>query len=317
MKKIVVLYIGNDWDKDIPIFNDATRKAFEDWHTRALKKKVEIFRASLDWYNQEKNIFTKSWAYRNNAWVKVETSIVPDLIFDKIPGKYEHALFEKKMAITQKVKVYNHPLFRSAFNSKFNQYLILKDFMAPSFLATNAKELQESMDKISSSKVVIKPLYGSGGFGIIINEKEKIEINSVILPVIVQEFIESNNGIPGFSQDQEIADLRMIFMNHKLMYALSRIAKQGSYFTNFHQGAEVISVPVQLIPKIAKRKTRKIVKLLSIFSEANYSLDFMFDNSGNPFLVEINTTPGFDLLNIVGDEKIKEKYYREIYKLMK
>ena len=106
-------------------------------------------------------------------------------------------------------------------------------------------------------------------------------------------------------------------MNHKLIYALSRIAQNGSLFTNFHQGATAVLVSDKFISKKLKEISQKIVDKLSIFPEANYSLDFMFDDSGKPILVEMNTTPGFDLLNIVGDEKIKDKNFKEFIKIIK
>jgi len=43
----------------------------------------------------------------------------------------------------------------------------------------------------------------------------------------------------------------------------------------------------------------------------------MFDDFGNPILVEMNTTPGLDLLGIVGNEKIKDKNFKEFTKIIK
>jgi ribosomal protein S6--L-glutamate ligase len=220
------------------------------------------------------------------------------------------------MATSKKVKWFNSPLFRTVADNKLNQYLLFKDFMPTTYLATSKKEYVESVRKIKSHKAVIKPFYGSGGFGIVINEKKDVIKLKVEFPVLVQEFVKSNYGIPGFSKQMEIADLRMVYMNHKLVYALSRIAKKGSLFTNFHQGATAVLVPETKIPKVVKEAAKKIVDKLSIFPEANYSLDFVFDNSGKPVLMEMNTTPGFDLLHIVGDEKIKDKNFKEFISVL-
>lgn len=315
-KKIVVIYHGDDWKKDIPFISGPTRESFQDWHIRGLKNNIEMYRASLGWYDIKNNVFKKSWAYRNGKWLKIETPVKPDLIFDKIMGKRDFSLFNKKMRIQSKVKIFNNPLFRTILDNKLSQYIILSDFMAASFLANNENELKSVIKKIESSKVVLKPLYGSGGFGIIIEEKNKIFKNKIMYPVLAQEFIKSTGGIPGFSKKKEISDLRMIYMNHKLIYALSRIAKAGSLFTNFHQGARAVLVPDKFISAEVKKMSNAIVKKLSIFPEANYSLDFIFSDSGKPVLVEMNTTPGFDLLNIVGNEKIKEKNFREFSKIL-
>lgn len=307
-KNVVVVYFGSDWKRAIPLQNAVpTRESFEYWHEKSLKKGVAMYRASINWYDYKKNVFKKSWAYRNKKWIKVEKPIRPDLIFDKIMGKRDYAMFDFKLKLTKKTKLFNHPLFRTMTDNKLAQYLILGEFMPQSFLATNQKDLEKTLKKIRSSKVVIKPLYGSGGFGILIDEKKKIKSKKVEYPVFVQEFIRSEKGVPGFSEKDEVADLRMIFMNHKLIYALSRIAKTGSLFTNFHQGATAVLVPENKIPVSVRKMAAAIVRKLSIFPEANYSLDFIFTNAGQPILVEMNTTPGFDLLHIVGTEKIKEK----------
>ncbi|MFA5871782.1 MAG: YheC/YheD family protein [Parcubacteria group bacterium] len=316
-KKIIVVYYGSDWKRKVPL-GDAvsTRVSFEDWHERGLECGVGLYRASIGWYDAKKNVFTKSWAYRNKRWLKITKPVKPDLIFDKIMGKRDYALYDYKMETSKKVKWFNSPLFRTIADNKLNQYLLFKEFMPTTYLATSQKEYSESIKKIKSKKAVIKPFYGSGGFGIVIDEKKNVIKLKATFPVLVQEFVKSNYGIPGFSKNMEIADLRMVYMNHKLIYALSRIAKKGSLFTNFHQGATAVLVPEVKIPKIAKDTARKIVEKLSIFPEANYSLDFVFDNSGKPVLMEMNTTPGFDLLHIVGDERIKDKNFKEFISVL-
>jgi len=303
--------MGDDWKKDLPMPRSApTRESFEYWHELGLKHGVEMFRGSIKWYDMKKNVFRKAWAYRDKKWIKIRKSIKPDMLFDKIKGVRDYALFDFKMEISKKVKIFNHPLFRTMFDNKLSQYLILEEFMPKSFLAIDRKSLKEAIGNISSKKVVLKPPYGSGGFGIkIVNKKQALK-SKTDFPVFVQQFIKSEKGIPGFSKKDEIADLRMIYINHKLAYSLSRIAKKGSLFTNFHQGATAVLVPERSIPISARKIAKKIINKLSIFRDTNYSLDFIFTNSGKPILVEMNTTPGFDLLHIVGDEKIKEAYFK-------
>lgn len=314
-KKIVVIYNEDDWAVEIPFASAPTRASFEDWHERGLRNGVEMYRANIGWYNKETCTFEKSWAYRDKKWLKITEPIKPDLIFDKLAGKHDYSLFDFKMEVAEKIKIFNHPLFRTMLDNKLAQFLFLGEFMPNSLLATNPKEFELAMQKVVSSKAVVKPLYGSGGFGIIIEDKDKISIDKVSFPVLIQEFIKSENGIPGFSKDKEVADLRMIFINHKLIYSLSRIAKSGSLFTNFHQGASAVLVPEEKIPASAKEMATKIVQKLNVYPEANYSLDFIFTNSGEPLLVEMNTTPGFDLLHIVGNEELKEKHFQEFIKI--
>lgn len=305
MKNIVAIYYGDDWDKEVPISSDFTRKAFEQWHEESLKKDVAFYRASISWYNLEKNVFEKSWAYRDGKWLKITEAVTPDLIYDKLGGKRDYELFDLKMRIAQKVKIYNHPLFRTMVDNKIAQCLIFQEFMPSSFIATNAQEFELVLAKIGSDKVVVKPIYGSGGFGIVIEDKEKVAKKEFEFPVLVQEFILSQKGIPGFSEADEVSDLRLVYTNHKFIYAISRIAKEGSLFTNFHQGATGLIVPKDRIPESVHAMALRIQQKLEIFPQAQYSLDFIFDNAGKPYLVEMNTTPGVDLVTELGDEKTK------------
>lgn len=313
MKNIVIIYKSDDWQKKIPISNLNTRKAFEDWYKRGHKVGVKFYRASIDWFDLDNYVFKKAWTFENDKWLKVRKAIRPNLIFDKVSGKYDYELFELKKRISQKVEIFNDPYFRTIFNNKLSQYMILSDFMPQTIVVNSNIETERALKKIKSNLVVAKPLYGSGGFGIMIDEKKVIRSAKLEYPILLQEFIETT-GVPGISTKKEVSDLRLVYLNHRIGYALSRIAQRGSLFTNFHQGAQAVLVLPRKIPDNVRKIADEIVKKIGIFPKANYSLDFIFDKSGKPFLVEINTTPGFDLLNTIGTEEIKEKYFSDFIK---
>lgn len=317
-KNIVVVYWGNDWGKTQPLQRaESTRKSFEFWHEEGSTVNINMYRASLQWYNLDKNIFTRAWAFRDNKWIKVRGPIKPDLIFDKVMSKRNYNLFELKMQIAQKVNFFNNPTFRSIIDNKLSQYLILEPFMAQSFFAINKKELVQSLRKVKTDKVVIKPIYGSGGAGIIIGDKADVLRKKITFPVLIQTFIKCSKGIPGIKGVDGVADLRMVYMNHRLVYALSRIAKKGSLFTNFHQGATAVLIEKKRIPIKIIKIAKEIVKKLSMFNHCNYSLDFIYGDDGRPYLIEMNSTPGMDLLHELGDKRLKEKHFHSLIELVK
>jgi glutathione synthase/RimK-type ligase-like ATP-grasp enzyme len=215
--------------------------------------------------------------------------------------------------MSQKVKLYNSPIFKTLLGNKLAQYLYCKDVMAPSWLADTPEELASIFSQTTDTDIVLKPLYGSGGKGILIGEKASLIKEPLEFPLLVQTFVPAK-GIPGFSNPEELADLRLVYINHELIYAISRIAKPSSLFTNFHQGATAVMVPLEKIPSSALALADGIVKKLEVFSEANYALDLMFDLSLKPFLVEINTTPGFDLLREFGDKDTNQRYFQAFIK---
>ncbi|MEI7890471.1 MAG: YheC/YheD family protein [bacterium] len=316
MKNIVIAYAGDDWKKEIPITNEGTRLAVQDWMKRAEKANIELYRASIKWYDLEKNVFTKAWAYRNNVWEKIEKEISPDLVYDKILSKYDYPMLEFKLQMAQKTILFNSPLFRATFNNKLSQYVMFGEFMPMSKVANNKAELIAAIGKFSAEKIVIKPLYGSGGFGIFIGERKKALSENYSFPVLVQEFVLSEKGIPGISKETEIADLRLVYQGGKLAYALSRIAAPKSLFTNLHQGASGKMISLDLIPKNLEEILKRINKKINVFHNPQYSLDFIFDNFGKPYFIEMNTTPGIDLVTMLADEKTKQENFESISELL-
>jgi glutathione synthase/RimK-type ligase-like ATP-grasp enzyme len=311
MKKIVVIYWSDDWHKDVPISAEATRLAFQEMQAEGLKVGLDFYRASWKWLDLKTGLFEKAWNFRDGLWHKIAGPIKPDMIFDKLKGQRDFETFDSKMELSKKVRIYNSPVFRVNFDNKFAQYLILSNFMPKTVLIESRSQLELAFDGIKSKQVVVKPVYGSGGFGIYIGDKNLSKIPDEGYPLIAQEFIDGS-GIPDFTPKGALADLRMIYMNDKLLYSLSRVAKKGSLFTNFHQGAVPVLVPEESIPESAKNLAAEINKKMVLFKDANYSLDFIFDKSGEPLLVEVNTTPGFDLLRFVGGPKLAKKYLMEL-----
>ncbi len=317
MKNIVIMYAGDDWKKEIPITNEGTRMAIADWMVRAEKANIGLYRASIKWYDLEKNIFTKAWTFRGGVWRKMETEIPVDLIYDKVLSKYDYSLLDFKLKIAQKTLLFNSPLFRAVFSNKLSQYAAFGEFMPFSQVANNQMELSQAIKKNPDEKIVIKPLYGCGGAGIFIGDKKGALKKEFNYPVLVQEFILSEKGLPGISENSEISDLRLVYQGGKLAYALSRIAAKGSLFTNLHQGATGKMIPEKLIPVSLEKMVEKINQKIAVFANVQYSLDFIFDNNGKPYFVEMNTTPGIDLVTLLADEKTKQANFDFIKNLLK
>ena len=161
-----------------------------------------------------------------------------------------------------------------------------------------------------------KPLQGSGGFGIVIGNKETILNEEFIYPILLQDFVKNENGIPGFSEMGELADLRITYINHEPLYALSRIAQNGSLFTNMHQGAISKRVPLEKIPENVWKIAEKITDKLKMFSRAQYSLDFFFDENGKPFFIEMNSVPGLCLIEDLKDPELQQQDFEAFINIL-
>lgn len=315
-KVLYILYNEDDWGFSLPLQSSLeTRLSFEEFYTFAEAQGWRVYRSNIDWCDNQTGLFSKAWTFHDQEWVKIENPPKPTAFFDKVAGKYDYSLFEKKMALAEHIPFINSPTFRTLFDNKWNQYLIFSEWMPSSFLAENQKQLGDVLNKISSSKAVVKLLYGSGGKEVTIGEKSELLQEHFTFPVIVQEFV-STAGVPGFSQKAEIADLRLVFIGDELVYALSRVAKEASLFTNFHQGATAVLVPIDKIPKNCLETATAVRSKISYFKKSYYSIDFMFNLAGEPIFIEINSTPGFDLLHLVGPEELRKQHADNLLALL-
>lgn len=312
-KNVVMIYTGDDWASSTPITGSPlTTRAFEDWFQRAERHGFEMYRAEITWYDVAPGVFRKAWGYRNKRWQKITDAIRPDYILDKCAGKDSWPFFNLKKQIAGKCKIVNDPIFRATVDGKAQQYLILGEFMPRSWLADTEASLRERLASLPADRIVVKPLYGSGGKGIVIASPPQVlsQAKDLPYPVLVQEFITSTVGVPGFSKPPCLADLRVIFSNHRPICALSRTAKPGSLFTNLHQGAAAKLVPLERIPASVKPMIAKITARLKFFPEVIYTLDFIFTNEEKPVLIEMNTTPGADIIYNLGNETVREVFFR-------
>jgi D-alanine-D-alanine ligase-like ATP-grasp enzyme len=60
---------------------------------------------------------------------------------------------------------------------------------------------------------------------------------------------------------------------------------------------------------------REIQAKLKQFEKVHYSLDFMFSVDKKPIFIEINSTPGFDLLRLVGSPALRERHAEKLLSL--
>ncbi len=311
-KNAIVIYSGDDWASEQPeTGSETTTQALAEWCTFGLQNKINVYRAEIHWYDEQAKVFTKAWTFTAGSWKKITQPITPNVVIDKTAGAQGVEIMALKMALTQTCRMVNHPLFRSLLGSKAAQYLCLGEFMPRSYIASNSRELTEACSQLTAGRVVVKPLHGSGGFGIVIDTPlEIMKKNDITFPVLVQEFKDNTIGVPGFSKAPGLADLRIIFSNHQMIYALSRQAKEKSLFTNIHQGAQAQKVPLAAIPKSVMKITRAIDQRLSFFPYALFTLDFLFDDQERPWLMELNTSPGLDIIYLTGSPSDRAKFFQ-------
>ncbi len=312
MKKVVILYDEDDWNQKKPYKkNNPYGHCYEYLYTLAEKKGIKFFRAYIRWYAGNK-IFSKAWTYdiKKKKWIKVK-NIKADFCEDKISPKPE--LKKLKLKIEKEVGMMNSVKMSYAVNNKWRVARIFKKISPKTFLIKNKFDLKKYISKIKTNKMVLKPIIGSGGEGILILEKNKPAKKELsIKNYIMQEFIDTSKGIPELIDS--IHDLRMVIINGKIIYSYLRIPEGGSLLSNVHQGGRMIDIKNSQIPKKALKIFKKVDKKLKKFKPRLYTVDVFFKNK-KAYLVEINTMPG--ILFNKDAKKIQTKFYNAIIDTLK
>lgn len=313
MKKVLILFGKSKWRKSRPFENKDYQYSYEYFYTLCKKSGIQMYRASYEWYDYKKNIFKYAWIYedKNAQWRRV-FNIKPDLIFDKTKARLE--IYYMKELISQKYQFINNLEFTQIIDNKFLNALLFEKWSKKSWLVNSREELTTVLPKIKTSRIVLKPLAESGGKDVLILRKkksyEKVRAGKLWL---VQEFIDSSSGIPGFSKGYH--DLRLVFVNDKLLYALMRQPAKGKLLANLAQGGSLRIVPLDKIPKSVYPIIGQANQILETFNPRIYSIDLMFDKKKKPWVVELNSMPG---LYFTPEEKpYMVKMYREMLKVFK
>ena len=146
---------------------------------------------------------------------------------------YLYATHLLEVAERKGVKVINKPSSLRASNEKLGA-LRYSHLMAPTIVASKVNDLMNFAEV--NEDVVIKPLGGKGGQGVIRLNKESPGIKALIqlitsqeqLPVMMQKFIpEVQNG-----------DKRIIIVNGDPLGSINRIPQSGDFRSNLAMGGQ-------------------------------------------------------------------------------
>lgn len=125
----------------------------------------------------------------------------------------------------------NNKLYTTTFNDPNNTFLPI------TYVSKNKEFIRQMIDDMPGDKVILKPLVGSGGHGVIVLEKNaQSNINSILdfyihgsgdsNYIIIQEYIEG----------AEEGDIRVLMLNGKFIGAYNRKPPEGDIRANIQIG---------------------------------------------------------------------------------
>ncbi len=172
----------------------------------------------------------------------------------------------------------------------------MPEFSPLTFFVSNENEYRAALQKIPTEQFAWKPNRGMNGIGVRILEKKFFTLDREMreaLPegVVIQEFIDTQKGIPGICNSYH--DLRIVTINEEKVLSHVRIPSNGSLVSNYHQGADITEVQINSLPKsILDFYERVHAKVLERFPHPMYSMDIGMSPSG-PRLFELNGHTAF------------------------
>ena len=152
--------------------------------------------------------------------------------------------------ISKKVKIINNPSSVRNVSEKLFSINFMK-YMPPTLISENLKEIKSFFR--SHKSVVVKPINGFSGNNVILlksfNAKKIIKLLKIHNHLFIQKFLpDVSNG-----------DKRVFIIKGKIVGAISRVPKKGSFLSNMSKGAKA-----KLINLTNKeiRASKAIAKLL-------------------------------------------------------
>jgi len=271
------------------------------------------------------------WVFARNRWSKIQRHGHANVVFDKVSP------------VNKKVQAHRELLFSAPHIRPFNDLSVLNLFLdkqmtfnkfgdntipTVSIKDGTMKSIHAAhslLDKMVgahpqkgdfSTGIVMKDRYGAGGNDIYKFKKNQHDrVRRVMkqkkdMSFILQPFTKFNKGYQ-HNNINVSADIRLIYLNGKIVQTYIRMAKKRSYLCNEHCGGLLKYIRTQDVPSIVMSHAKKILKTLNT-SCSLFALDFIVSNNGNVYLIEGNTGPGLDWNPSIRENELKAKSFIRI-----
>lgn len=300
-KSILVLHSGKTGNR-APKLSHEMEELYEIWSHIGAKQGFELFRGSIFDFTGE--CFKRVWLRRTSGWYRIGGVCRPTAVYDKSRLFNESAnvfnldVFWRREALSEHVRVVNHPYFSRLLSNRAFLPVIFKDAMPEAIL----REPREVVHNPKRSRIVLKKLYGSQGSAVHFTSALRTKLPDYSLE---QYFVEA--ACQGRRQDTSI-----VFINSTPQYAFHRVAHKGSLSTSLSAGAQVEFTSLRSVERLVEY-AKVIARPLGVFGQRVYSLDFLTHaRTGKHYLIEANAMPSLGLL----DAKRKESFLRNLSRML-
>ena len=200
----------------------------------------------------------------------------------------------------------NESIAISRSRDKFRSLQILARKGIPMPLTSFAQSPDDTEDLIrmvGGAPLVIKLLEGTQGKGVVLADSHQSAVSIINAfkemhaNILVQEFIKESHG----------TDIRCLVIGDKVVASIKRVAKEGEFRANVHQGGKALKV------KLSPHERTLAIASSKAMGLKVAGVDIIRSNSG-PLVLEINSSPGLEGIEKATQTNIAHKIIQYIEK---
>lgn len=281
MSRIIAFYIRNLDAHKLPFSSrDLYYYSYQEYLLAMKRAGAQAFFVTGNDSYQGNGRFKQAWSIDAVSEVANFTpvgEIQADIVFDKggfegddvpvVTDKKLHALLDSKALIYE----------------KFGKY------QPASILCHTAEEVVKAMASLKTDMAVIKNPIGSSGKQVYIGLRIELTVPAnETYPLLVQEFVDMSEGVPGIAPG--VHDLRLLMTGSTVIGATLRQPAPGRLHANVSQGGTEQLLSVDQIPDEVKAIALDIDSQLEDLPRY-YAIDFAKGKQGW-VLIELNNKPG-------------------------
>jgi len=279
MTKTVAVFFDRPGRDEAPLDESDYIVAYGEFAHALRKRDADLYMVRSQETYKGDNVFSGGWKFADGNLERVNGEIDADVIFNKGGLKWE-----------RDANVINVTEVEELCTNKSKTYAMFPQFSMQTFVVHNGDELRKACDAIHGKFIVAKPLNKEGGSGVFIADKEEILRSIAEFPYIVQEFIDTNAGIPGLMSG--IHDFRIASVNGSITHCYYRTPPPGKLLANVAQGGEMHFLQEKDIPDDAMKVFREVEEYMKRFPRRVYSVDMGRHSDGSWKIIELNSKPG-------------------------
>ncbi|GAA3954723.1 30S ribosomal protein S6--L-glutamate ligase [Allohahella marinimesophila] len=166
-------------------------------------------------------------------------------------------------------------------------------------------DINDLLQMVGGTPVVIKLLEGTQGIGVVLAETKKAA-ESVIeafmglkANILVQEYVKEAGG----------ADIRCFVVGDRVVAAMKRQAQPGEFRSNLHRGGSASLV------KITPKERQAALKAAQVMGLNVAGVDLLRAEAG-PKIMEVNSSPGLEGIENASGKDVATMIYRHLEKVM-